>query len=233
MRSVSSRRGEPELDLPSPRTAPLGSPRATAPLPSPGYPSASNPTGIELDLPDVGMEKAPGVTALPTTAPQRGGIDLPSVSRSQANLPAMPGVGLPAMVGAGLPARPAVSRTQSSDSFELPSPRANVDLPSPGGLLDIDLPLSAGELPMPIDLDLPSPSRGNLPALGGDLPALGGNLPMVGGNLPALGGSLPLSTLASRPQWLELLCPFGRRQSAIGVTLHRVQPSAPVIRQGQ
>jgi predicted Zn finger-like uncharacterized protein len=179
------------VDLPSPRTAPLGSPRATAPLASPGYPSASNPTGIELDLPDVGIDKAPGVTALPATAAQRGGIDLPSVSRSQPNLPATPGIGLPAPVGVGLPARPAVPRTQSSASFELPSPRGNVDLPSPGGLLDIDLPLSAGELPMPIELALSSRGGDDLPALGGDLPALGGNLPMPGGNLPALGGSLP------------------------------------------
>lgn len=60
------------------------------------------------------------------------------------------------------------------------------------GLLDIDLPLSAGELPMAIELELPSPGGGNLPSLGGNLPAAGGNLPMSsGGNLPSVGGSLP------------------------------------------
>jgi predicted Zn finger-like uncharacterized protein len=179
------------VDLPSPRPAPLDSSRVTAPLASPGYPSAANPTGIELDLPDLGRAKAPGVTALPTTAPQRGGIDLPSVSRSQASLPATPDIGLPAAADVGLPARPAVPRAQSSASFDLPSPRANADLPSPGGLLDIDLPLSAGELPTPIDLDLPSPAGDNLPALGGDLPALGGDLPALGGGLPMTRGDLP------------------------------------------
>jgi len=190
-------------DLPSPRaTAPLASPpRTTAPLASPPYPM---PTGIELDLPDVGTERGPGVTALPATAPQRGGIDLPSVSRSQPNLPATPSVGvasapnvgLPAPVAAGLPAaRPPVPRAQSAANYELPSPRrSSGELPGQAGnlpqLLDIDLPLSAGELPTPIELELPSPG-GELPSLAGDLPSLGGNLPAVGGNLPAVGGHLP------------------------------------------
>ncbi len=201
-----------DVDLPSPR--PPSPVRSTAPLASPSYP---DPTGIELDWPS---DDGPGVTALPSPAQQRGGIDLPSVSRSQPNLPAMPGVGLPAtsgiglpstvgvglpaMPGVGLPARPAVPRTQSAASFELPSPRRDsIDLPTPSrnlpGLLDIDLPLSAGELPMSIELELPSPGGGNLPAVGGNLPspsrgnlpALGGSLPALGGSLPALGGSLP------------------------------------------
>jgi predicted Zn finger-like uncharacterized protein len=200
----------PGLDLPSPRgaapqgsrTAAQGSPTAapasaTAPLGS--SPLFSNPTGLELDLPTVGSH---GVTALPTTAPQRGGIDLPSVSRSQPNLPAMPGVGLPA---AAAP-RPALPRVASSAGIELPSPRQTaaglMDLPSPGSdlpeLLNIDLPLSAAELPASIELELPSPAGAQLPALAGDLPALGGNLPSLGGtlpsrsgNLPALGGNLP------------------------------------------
>ena len=177
------------VDLPSPR--PAAPVRSTAPLASPPYSAA--PTGIELDWP---ADDEPGVTALPATAPQRGGIDLPSVSRSQPNLPAMPGAGVPATPSVGLPARPAVPRTQSGASFELPSPRrASMDLPSPGGnqpgMLDIDLPLSAPDLPMAIELELPSPSGGNLPSLGGNLPSLGGNLPSVGGSLPALGGNLP------------------------------------------
>ena len=198
----------PGVDLPSPRVGSAPAAR-TAPLASPPFQA---PTGIELDLPDVGLE-GPGVIALPATAPQRGGIDLPSVSGSQPNLPAMPGVGLgasgrsnpglpavgtglPAGGGVGLPTRATSPRTQSAGSFELPSPRrASAELPSVGGglpdLLDIDLPLSAGELPTPIELELPSPSGGNLPALSGDLPSVGGNLPSVGGSLPALGGSLP------------------------------------------
>jgi tetratricopeptide (TPR) repeat protein len=108
------------------------------------------------------------------------------VSVSQA-----PNVGLPSPVAAGLPARPGLPRSQSAANFELPSPRRN------SGLLDIDLPLSAGELPTPIELELPSPaggklpSRDDLPAVGGNLPALGGNLPARADNLPALGGNLP------------------------------------------
>ena len=180
----------------------LPSPRPSGQIAAPRYPT---PTGLELDLPVVGGAAAPGVTALPATAPQRG-IDLPSVSRSQPNLPAMPGPGaLPKpSPAAGLPARAgaAAPRAPSGSGIELPSPLGrrtdrDIDLPSTSaglpGLLDIDLPLSAGELPMAIELELPSPSGGGLPALAADLPSVGGNLPASGGNLPALGGNLPAS----------------------------------------
>jgi cellulose synthase operon protein C len=175
-----------DLDLPAVGRAPdadlpgLPSPRATAPLASPSPSPFGASTGIELDLPVVGGPVAKGVTGLPATAPQRGGIDLPSVSRSQANLPAVGAASAPPG-GVGLPARATAPRATSSAGIELPSPRGGgIDLPSPAAslpsLLDVDLPLSAAELPSPIDLDLPSPG-GNLPSLGGDLPSLGGNLP--------------------------------------------------------
>ena len=178
--------------------------RTTTPFVSPAYPAS---TGIELDLPDVGIDRSAGVTALPSAAPQRGGIDLPSVSRSQPNLPATSGpgaspaqsfgAGLTDSAGVGLPAPAAASRAHSG-GVELPSPRrSSGELRSPSGdlpqLLDIDLPLSAGELPTPIELELPSPGGGaEFPSLAGDLPALGGNLPSLGGNLPSLGGNLPM-----------------------------------------
>jgi cellulose synthase operon protein C len=161
-------------------------------------------TGIELDLPTMGAPGG-GVMALPANAPQRGGIDLPSISQSQTNLPAQPGVGLPA-AARGRAAAP----LGTASGIELPSPRGvGIDLPSPGGgnlpqLANADLPLVGGGLPAPMEFELPSPggslpslavdlpsSGGNLPALGGGLPALGGGLPMPAGNLPALGGSLP------------------------------------------
>jgi cellulose synthase operon protein C len=191
-----------ELDLPAvgrAKSADLPSPRAGAPgrqAPSPASLPAE-PFDIELDLPAVGG-KGSEVAGLPAPAPQRGGIDLPSVSRSQASLPAVAGGSLPSPAsGVGLPARPSVPRQPSGAiGIELPSPRGHVDLPSPSGrlgLLDVDLPLSAPDLPTPIELasDLPSLSGGNLPALAGDLPSLGGDLPSLGGNLPSPGGNLP------------------------------------------
>ena len=177
---------QPELDLPSPRAPVPAPPSAPAPVASPVFGAPAS--GIDLDLPAIGDAEAP-IVGLPATAAQRGGIDLPSVARSQANLPA---------AAADLPAtapRGAASRSASSAGIELPSPRGTIELPRPGGdglpsPLDVDLPLSAGALPSPIELDLPSPG-GNLPSLGGNLPALGGNLPAPGGNLPAPGGNLP------------------------------------------
>jgi predicted Zn finger-like uncharacterized protein len=184
------------IDLPSPR-----------PAPSPSAPMMQAPTGLELDLPAVPAERSDEIAALPATAPQRGGLDLPTVSRSQSNLPATS--------GAGLPARPPVPRAGAASAAggaELPSPRGvglpaarqpvqtterdfDLDLPNVGGdlpeLADLDLPLVGGARAGSFDLDLPASGGGNLPALAGDLPALGGNLPMPGGNLPALGGSLP------------------------------------------
>lgn len=171
----------------------LPSPRPTAPA-LPIAPAA--PTGIELDiLPSVGGS---GVTALPAVTPERGGIDLPSISRGQTALPAVP--------AAAAPGRPPIPRaTTAASGIELPSPRGSgIDLPSPRGsgielpsprddlpgLAEVDLPLVGGSLPAPMELELPS-IGGNLPALAGDLPELGGNLPGLGGNLPAVGGSLP------------------------------------------
>lgn len=190
------------IDLPSPR-----------PAPSLSGPMTSTPTGIELDLPAVPSAE---IAALPSPVPQRGGLDLPSVSRSQSNLPATPGV--------GLPARPPVPRAGAATApggVELPSPRGaglpasrqplqtterdfDLELPSIGGdlpeLADVDLPLIGGGHSGSFDLDLPTSGGGNLPSLAGDLPELGGSLPMSGGNLPALGGSLPArSSGASLP----------------------------------
>lgn len=200
-------RPELELDLPAVGRATGGgvelpSLRSTAPSPMPP-PSSAPPLQIELDLPEVAGASAPpaapaGFSGLPSAAPQRGGIDLPSVSRSEPHLPAVAG----ASSSAGLPARPPLPRqTTGAIGIELPSPRGVAEPPrSPShlGLLDVDLPLSAPELPASIELELPSPSRGgssahggNLPSLGGNLPAVGGNLPAVGGNLPSLGGNLP------------------------------------------
>jgi predicted Zn finger-like uncharacterized protein len=177
-----------ELDLPSPRApAPVRLESPFQSLPEP-----------ELDLPSLGG----GIAELPATAPQRGGIDLPSVQRSQGNLPAVGGAGLPATAGAGLPssttrgvglpARPPVPRQPGAGSgIELPSPRSSsATVPSPAAelpdLLDIDLPLSAGELPSPIELELPSPSLGNLPSPSrGSLPSLAAGLPTPAGGLPA------------------------------------------------
>ncbi len=198
-------------------------------------------------MPDVDVE-GPGVVALPATAPQRGGIDLPSVSGSQPNLPAMAGAGqsasgrsnpglpivgtgVPAAAGVGLPARATSPRSQSAGSFELPSPRrASAELPSVGGglpdLLDIDLPLSAGELPTPIELELPSPSVGNLPALSSDLPSVGGNLPSVGGNLPSVGGNLP-SVGGNLPSVGGNLPSVGGSLPALGGNLPSVGGSLP------
>ena len=183
------------IDLPSPR-----------PAPSLSSPMMQVPTGIELDLPAVPADRRPEIAALPASAPQRGGVDLPSVSRSQSNLPATSGV--------GLPARPPVPRAAAATApfgVELPSPRDvglpasrpaqtterdfDLDLPNVGGdlpeLADLDLPLVGGAGARSFDLDLPASGGGNLPALAGDLPTLGGSLPTPGGNLPALGGSLP------------------------------------------
>jgi predicted Zn finger-like uncharacterized protein len=190
-----------DIDLPSPR-----------PAPSLSGPMMQAPTGIELDLPAM---QSPEIAALPATAPQRGGLDLPSVSRSQSNLPVTTG---------GLPARPPVPRIGAATAvggIELPSPRGeglpasrqpaqtterdfDLDLPDVGGdlpeLAEMDLPLVGGSGAGSFDLDLPAGGGGNLPALAGDLPALGGNLPALGGNLPArssgaglaaVGGSLP------------------------------------------
>jgi tetratricopeptide (TPR) repeat protein len=164
-------------------------------------------TGIELDLPAVPAMQSPEIAALPATAPQRGGLDLPSVSRSQSNLPATPfagpparppvpraatatapgGIELPSPRGAGLPA-PREPAPGTERDFELDLPSVGADLPE---LADLDLPLVGRAGAGSFDLDLPASDGGNLPALAGDLPALGGNLPMSGGNLPALGGSLP------------------------------------------
>jgi predicted Zn finger-like uncharacterized protein len=188
-----------ELDLPSVGAgagagADLPSPRAPAPM-RVAQPVPAIDQGVELDLPSFGGAPSPGA-GLPVTAPQRGGIDLPSVQRSQPNLPAVGGVGLPAPGAVGLPARPPIpQKANRGVGIELPSPRGSAQLPSSTAelpdLLDIDLPLSAGELPTPIELELPSPSGANLPSLGGNLPSLSGDLPSLGGDLPSLGGNLP------------------------------------------
>lgn len=135
--------------------------------------------------------------ALPATAPQRGGIDLPSVSQSQTNLPAQSGAARPAAP------RPAAPQHGTPSGVELPSPHGvDIDLPSPGGgdlprLANPDRPLVGAGLPALRELELPSPSgnlpslAGDLPSAAGDLPALGGGLPMLAGGLPALGRSLP------------------------------------------
>jgi cellulose synthase operon protein C len=236
----------PGVDLPSPRGA-TAAPARTAPLASPPFQAK---TGIELDWPDAGAE-GPGVIALPAMAPQRGGIDLPSVSGSQPNLPAVPGVGasgrsnpglptvglgLPGPAGVGLPARATAPRAQSAGSFELPSPRrASAELPSVGGglpdLLDIDLPLSAGELPTPIELELPSPSGGDLPALGGNLPSVGGSLPALGGNLPSVGGSLP-ALGGNLPSVGGSLPALGGNLPSVGGSLPSVGGSLPARSSG-
>ncbi|MDF3068815.1 MAG: hypothetical protein K0R38_4416 [Polyangiaceae bacterium] len=207
-------RSELELDLPAVGRASGGvelpSLRSAAPSPLPAPLAA--PLEIELDLPAVGGPSARppaalGFSGLPATAPQRGGIDLPSVSRSDPHLPAVAG----ASSSAGLPARPPVPRQGSGAiGIELPSPRgvAESRRSNPNvSLLDVDLPLSAPDLPRSIELELPSPSRGSLPSLaaelpspsGGNLPALGGNLPSVGGNLPSVGGNLPSPSSGNLP----------------------------------
>ncbi len=231
--------GRPQgLDLPSPRAASPAAATRTAPLTSPAAPQSASsvpftaPSGLELDdLPIVGGAPK-GVTGLPATAPQRGGIDLPSVSRSQPNLPAMPSVGLPAAAS-----RAPAARSASPLGIELPSPRGGVDLPSPAGadlpgLLDVDLPLSAGEHPGAIELELPSPA-GDLPALGGNLPSLGGSLPSLGGNLPsrshqglpAVGGSLPAPASPSLPPALGGTFPSGSSVSSPGMRAPSLGPA--------
>jgi tetratricopeptide (TPR) repeat protein len=186
-------------------------------------PVAAIDQGVELDLPSFGGAPLPGAE-LPAPVPQRGSIDLPSVQRSQPDLPAIAGAGLPAAGGVGLPARPPIPRNATRGAgIELPSPRGSGELPSVGGvpdLLDIDLPLSAGELSTPIELELPSPSAGNLPSRGGDLPSLSGDLPSLGGALPSRAGDLP--SLGGAPATISSLPP------ALGFTPPGV--SSPALR---
>lgn len=178
-----------DLDLPSPRApAPV---RLQSPFEAPV-------PGPELDLPSLGGAFPGDEAELPAPAPPRGGIDLPSVPRAQpsasepsgADLPSLGGTGLPATSGAGLPARPPVPRQPTGGSgIELPSPRRS-PAPSVPDLLDIDLPLSAGELKGSIELDLPLPSAGGLPSPAAGLPVASAAPPATISSLPpALGGA--------------------------------------------
>jgi tetratricopeptide (TPR) repeat protein len=193
---------EHELDLPA-----VGRASSDVELPSLRADTPRAPTklgfGIELDLPAVGgaSPAAPlGSSDLPATAARPMGIDLPSVSRSAPDLPAVFGAS-----SVGLPARPSAPRQASSGAIgiELPSPRGPKDESrssrSDLSLMDRELPLSAPDLPTPIELDLPSPARDSLPSLAGELPSLGGDLPSLGGDLPSLGGGLPTRSASLPP----------------------------------
>lgn len=105
----------------------------------------------------------------------------------------------------------------------MPSPSA--DLP---GLLDVDLPLSAGELPSPIELELPSPGGGaHLPSLAGDLPLVGGNLPSLGGTLPSAAGGLPSRSQAGLPSVGGNLPSLGGSLPSLGGSLPSLGGSLP------
>ncbi len=206
---------EPHLDLDLPeltgsRGVELPSLRVPASTAATKLAAPAPRSGLELDLPAVSDERGAG---LPATAPQRGGIDLPSVSASHSGLPAVVlpnvGAGLPARAGGSGPSGMGLPATRSA-SVELPS-LGGAHLPSVGGGLPgrradanqwadggADLPLVGAGLPASADVALPSlsgelPAVGaHLPALGGSLPARGGDLPSVGsGELPAVGGHLP------------------------------------------
>ena len=203
-----------DLDLPSPGRA--ASPARHAP-PLAASPSQISSSGLDLDLPTVGVRSASDVglptvslraptpvgaaAGLPAARPAAGSntssAGLPAAARGfgEVGLPSVP-AGLPELSRASLPAR-----SGGGAGVELPSLGGARGRPSSGGFeLDDGLPLVSGNLPALGGVGLPERGHASLPSLAGGLPVFASS----GLPTPAASG-LPLVSGTGVPSYPPVL----------------------------